>query len=278
MSRRTCNWLLPTMFLAFTPGCALIGAGVGHEGGTATLTDAAAEADSSRKHRRLDVGYTTPPPPSGTEVETGSTASQFEGGTGQGAPATGAAAAPSEPPHTVFGAVVGIGTIGGERYDGYGQFGLTLGAFVEPRFRFDIAGLFVPIQFADETIAGQSFKNEFELALDISGRYYLTKENTFIGVYPIVGFSFGTLFWDYNHPVTVVEDDGTRQVFSDYINHFSIYGGVGMSLIQIRHLHVGSNLTGGARLYSVDSSNGFSNTLFPDAGFVQLRFELSIRK
>jgi hypothetical protein len=274
MPRSASRWILPTMFLAFTPGCALLGAG-GHEGGTATLTEAAAEADSSRKHRRLDVGYTTPPPPP-AEVEAGSTASQFEGG-GEGAAATTTSTAQTEPPHTVFGAVVGIGTIGGERYDGFGQFGLTLGAFVEPNFRFDIAGLFLPIQFADETIAGQSFKNEFELALDISGRYYLTKGNTFIGVYPIVGFSFATLFWDYNHPVTVVEDDGTREVRSDYINLFSIYGGVGMSLVQIRHMHIGSNLTGGARLYSVDSSNGFSNTLFPDAGFVQLRFELSFR-
>jgi len=273
MPRRACRWLLSTLFLGLTPGCALLTAGAGHEGGTATLTEAAAESDSSsRKHRRLDVGYTTPPQ-TGVEVEAGATASEYQSGSGEAAPA----AAKSDVPSTVFGAVVGIGTIGGDRYDGFGQFGLTLGAFVEPRFRFDIAGLFSPIQFAGESIAGQSFKNEFELALDISARYYLTAPNTFVGVYPIAGFSFGTLFWDYNHPVTIVEDTGTRQVSSDYINHFSIYGGVGMSLVQIRHMHVGTNLTGGARLYSLDSSNGFSNTLFPDAGFVQLRFELSFR-
>jgi len=143
--------------------------------------------------------------------------------------------------------------------------------------RFDIAGVFSPIQFAGESIAGQSFKNEFELAVDISGRFYVTSPNTFVGVYPIIGMSIGTLFWDYNQPVTILEDTGTRQVSTDYINHFSFYGGAGMSVMQIRHVHVGSNLTGGVRFYEDNSSNGFSNTLFPSAGFVLLRFELSYR-
>ena len=269
MPRHTCQWLLPIMFLAFTPGCALLGSGAGHEGGTATLTEAAAEADSSRKHRRLDVGYTTPPETS-VEVEAG--ASQYQSGSGQTSATT-----KSDPADFLVGAVVGFGALGGDKYDGFAQFGLDLGFYVSRRARFDVAGSFSPIQFAGESIAGQSFKNEFELDLDITARYYLTSPNTFVGVYPIAGVTIGTLFWDYNHPVSIVEDTGPRQVSTDYINHFSLYGGAGMSLAQFRHIHVGSNLTGGVRFYENQSSNGFGNTLFPSAGFVQMRFEFSIR-
>src|SRR5512143_3322314 len=50
-------WLLACS----SSGCAVLMLGAGHEGGSASLSDALAQSDSSKKVRPLDVGYTTPP-------------------------------------------------------------------------------------------------------------------------------------------------------------------------------------------------------------------------
>ena len=113
--------------------------------------------------------------------------------------------------------------------------------------------------------------------LDVSGRYYLTAGHTFLGAYPIAGVRFGTLFWNYAKPVPIVENGVRRTVDSDQINHFSTYGGFGFGLIQTRHVQIGAQLLGGARFYSWTSQAGFSNTLFPAAGFAQVRFEGGLR-
>jgi hypothetical protein len=88
---------------------------------------------------------------------------------------------------------------------------------------------------------------------------------------------FGTLFWDYARPVSILEDGVTRKVDSDYINHFSLYGGLGVSLVQIRHMQVSTSLLSGVRFYSWGTQHGFSNTLFPPCGFLQLRCEAGYR-
>ena len=60
-------------------------------------------------------------------------------------------------------------------------------------------------------------------------------------------------------------------------NHFSVFGGLGVSLMQTRHVHLGFQLLGGGRFYAWDTSEGFSNTLFPAAGYVLGRFEGGFR-
>jgi len=260
-------------------GCAMLMESPGHVGGGATLGDAAnaARPDSARKQRALDVGYTLPPEPAAdTYVQGSALASESDEGDSRSGDAVARGGASSDP-HVVFGLVAGGGTIGGARYDGFGEFGLFLGIFATPRLRIDALGTVSPIQFANQTLAGQSFRNEFDLNLDLTARYYLTASHTFVGVYPLAGMRMGTLFWDFATPVIVIEDDEPRTVKSDRIDHMSFYGGLGVSLVQVRHLHVGTSLIGGVRLYSWESARGFSNTLFPDVGFVQARVEAGYR-
>lgn len=256
------------------PGCALISESPAHVGGHATLGDAAAAAnpDSSRKQKRLDVGYTIPPE-SASEVSISSSSSEAGGPESLTAEDDGGGGNHAG----VLGVVAGGGAIGGASYDGFGEFGLDLGFYLGSRSRLDLIGAISPIQFADESIAGQSFLDEFDLTLDVSVRYYLTPPHTFLGVWPVAGMRFGTLFWDYAKPVPIVEDGVPRTVDSDQIDHFSLYGGLGLSLVQARHFQIGTQLTGGARLYGGDTRNGFSNTLFADVGFLQVRCEAMYR-
>jgi len=259
-------------------GCALIGESPAHVGGDATLGDAAraARPDTSSKRRRrgparppLDVGYTVPSA-TGTSVEVTS----LDGGS---SPSGGSSSVrPSDAddgPPGFIGAVGGGGSIGGTEYDGFGEFGLDLGFGVTDRWRADLLGTVSPIQFSDMTIAGQSFRNEIDLNLDLTARFNLTESYTFMGAYPLAGVRCGTLFWDYAQPITVIEDGTPRVVNNDHINHFSVYGGFGFSPMRLRHLQIGTQLLGGSRFYSWTSHQGFSNTLFPPAGFVQVRFE-----
>ncbi|HEY2954697.1 MAG TPA: hypothetical protein VGK89_05570, partial [Candidatus Eisenbacteria bacterium] len=127
------------------------------------------------------------------------------------------------------------------------------------------------------SVAGQGLKDEVELAADLSVRYYLTPPHTFMGVYPLGGFRFGTLFWSYRKPVNVIADGGPKTIEDDYLNYFGFYGGLGVSLIQARHFSTGLNLTGGFRTYEDNTFEGFRNTLFPTTGYTQVSFEAIYR-
>jgi hypothetical protein len=117
-------------------------------------------------------------------------------------------------------------------------------------------------------------KDEVELALDASVRYYLTPPHTFLGVYPLAGMRFATLYWDYVTPVNVIADGAPKTISSDHLDYFALYGGFGVSLAQARHFSTGFNLTTGFRTYGETTNEGFHNTLFPTTGYVQLGFEM----
>lgn len=263
------------VLLLFGSGCALIGEGPAHVGGHATLDQAAAAAnpDSSKKQRRLDVGDRVP-----SEPEPWATGSSFTESVEISSPA-----GPPEPPPSlsksggVLSVIAGGGALGGGRYDGFGDFGLELGQFTGERWRFDVLASVSPTTFSSQSIAGRSFKDEVDLNLEVSGRWYLTAPQTFLGAYPIAGLRFGTLFWVYDRPIPVVESGVNRTIDSDHINHFSVFGGFGVSLMQTRHVHLGFQVLGGGRFYSWDTSEGFSNTLFPPAGYLLGRFETGFR-
>jgi hypothetical protein len=262
--------------LLFTGGCALVGGSPPERyGGSATLGEAAGNAarDSSDKQRRLDVGDKVPSYSSWPEPATETSITVSDDGSG--------------PSHAVssdggvtdwsLGMVGGGGSLGGHEFEGFGLGGLEAGVYVTPRLRVDLAGMVLSPNLTEASVAGQGLKNEKELALDLSARYYLTPPQTFMGVYPIAGVRFGTLFWDYRKAVSVIADGRNKTISDDYLNYFAFYGGAGLSLVQARHLHAGLHLTGGVRAYGGTTFEGFQNTLFPATGYTQLAVEVTYR-
>lgn len=256
-------------------GCAILGGSPPERyGGGATLTQAAKEAakDSTQKRKRLDVGDEVPPAWGGTEVGVGVTSGLSE------APSTsGGGGGGGDPSHLVLGVVAGGGSLGGQEYEGFGFGGLDIGAFVSDRWRLDLGLLIVSPNLSATSVAGQGLKDELELAADFSARFYLTPPHTFLGVYPLVGMRFGTLFWSYRTPVNVIADGGPKTIEDDWLNNFSMYGGLGVSLVQTRNFSTGLNLTGGYREYDETTFEGFHNTLFPTVGYSQLTFEMTLK-
>ena len=272
------RWLVSLLLAgscSLLAGCAILGGGEEHVGGHATLGDAAraANPDSTGKQRRLDVGDTVPKE---TEVEVDI------------APANPATPPPADHEPTtdewsrlahgrwVVGLLAGGGAIAGHRYDGFGDLGLEVGR-ARDRLQAVVVLSASPTEFASQTIAGRSFENEIELNLELNARYVLTPTHAFMGVYGIAGTRFSTLFWDYARPVPVEEDGVKKDVTDDSINHWSLFAGGGISFLQTRHLHAGFQGLAGVRFYSWTTQAGFSNTLFPPAGFVLVRFELAPR-
>jgi len=253
--------------------CAIIGGSPPERyGGGATLTQAAKEAarDSTEKRKRLDVGDEVPPAWGGTEVGVSGTneLSETQSASGGGG---------ASPAHFVIGAVAGGGSLGGQEFEGYGFGGLDLGMFVSDRWRLDLGLLVLSPNLSATSVAGQGLKDEMELAADFSARYYLTPPHTFLGVYPLVGMRFGTLFWSYRSPINVIADGGPKTIEDDYLNYFSMYGGLGVSLVQTRNFLTGVHLTGGYREYDENTFEGFRNTLFPTTGYSQLTFEMTLK-
>jgi hypothetical protein len=255
-------------------GCAIVGGSPPERyGGSATLTQAAKEAakDSTEKRKRLDVGDEAPPAWGGTEVVVGGTSELSE------APSTSGGGGGGNSTHFVLGAVAGGGSLGGQEFEGYGFGGLDIGMFVSDRWRLDLDLLVLSPNLSATSVAGQGLKDELELAADFSARYYLTPPHTFLGVYPLVGMRFGTLFWSYRTPVNVIADGGPKTIEDDYLNYFAMYGGLGVSLVQTRNFLTGVHLTGGYREYDENTFEGFRNSLFPTTGYSQLTFEMTLK-
>lgn len=279
MPRLAAATLLVFAIVFTSTGCAIMGESPARVGGSASLDDAAraSKPDSSHKVRTLDAGYKAPP----VSESSSSTSVALSSGLddSQSDIPTTATTGEHSPSGAVLGVVAGGGTIGGSNYDHFGEFGLDLGVLAGGRWRFDLIGSLSPIKFADATIAGQSFINEYDMNLDITARYGLTPGYTAMGIYPLAGIRFGTLFWMFAQPVNIVGDDGKpHQVTDDHINHFSMYGGLGVDLLRTRHVFLGGQLLAGSRFYTDVSYQGFSNSLFPTAGFLQFRIEASGRK
>ncbi len=267
-------WLVTLALLA--SGCALLGGSPPERyGGDATLTEAATEArrDSSDKQRWLDVGDQVPTYPPWTGPESGTSLTVSGDADGSSSHAGG----PGLPDGWHLGILTGGGSLGGPEFEGFSLAGLDVGGFVSPRWRFDLGALVLSPNLTAASVAGQGLKGEFEMALDLSARYYLTPPHTFMGVYPLAGVRFGTLFWNYRKPVNVIADGRPKQITDDYLNTFALYGGAGISLVQARHFHSGVNFTGGVRLYDATTFEGFHNTLFPSTGYTQLAIEVAYK-
>jgi hypothetical protein len=264
---------LATLAIA-TSSCAILNFGeVGHEGGDATLGQAAAmAADSSKKDRPLDVGYTTPPETEGSVEVAGSAYAE---------PVEPGPKSPKAPPdpfqRPVFGVFMSLGSFGGDSYDGFGNGGISFGGYAQERLRIDVFLRAGGVNFKGQSLQGQAFENTVDLQAELMARYELTKGWTFLSLYPVAGFGTGTLFWDYASPVPVTEDGVVRYVKDDHINHFYGYLGVGFAALRMRHLLLDVIATGGGRLYDVHTFNGFSNDLLPDVGFAQVQLGLAFR-
>ena len=274
-------------------GCALVGGGTEHDFGSASLSGAAqaARGDSTQKLRRGepakpahagDVGWTPPPSGSGigsvTSSDTYTDSDSFDDADRRSSTqAAHHASSPGGEFHPLLGLVFSGGSLGGRSYDGFGGLGLDLGGFIASRWRADLVGSVTSLNFAGQSVAGQSFNNEMELAVDLNTRFYVTPPHTLMGFYPIIGTRIGTLFWDLARPITVTENGDPKIVKSDWVNFVSFYGGAGVSLMQIRHMHVGLNVTGGVKIYGWQTNQGFSNDLLPATGFVQTAVETTYR-
>jgi hypothetical protein len=269
MKRLLMAVLLAVLALS-SSGCALMMASdIGHEGGSASLSDVAARADSSVRFKgpKPDVGYTTPPARDDDEPPP---------------PPEPGPPGPPHPPaprnHRLFAnLVLGGGALGGREYDGFSTLGLAVGGYPEPRMRVDGTATINSLAFSDEAYLYESLREPVELNLDVSFRYYLTPDRTLMGLYGVAGLGTGTLFWDYARPVTVIEDDAPKTLSDDRLNYFSFFGGAGGSLLQTRYVHVGGNLVGGVRFYGWHTASGLRNDMLPATGYMKLLFELGFR-
>ncbi len=265
-------------------GCAVMMAGQGHEAGSGRLSDAATQAspDSVTKFKipPPDVGHTVPPTVAGSLVSEPTSEPGLTSVTepGMAPTAAGAGGSPRESKHPSLASLVaGGGTLGGTDYDGFKTVGIALSGYPGPRIRLDLTGTFNGVDFKGEGLLGQALRNSIELSLDLTMRYYLTREHTFMGLYTQGGIGTGTLFWNYAKPVTVMENGAQKTISDDRLNYFSLFGGAGVSLLQTRYVHIGGNLIGGARFYGWHTSSGLENDILKTTGYLKALLEFSLR-
>jgi hypothetical protein len=152
--------------------------------------------------------------------------------------------------------------------------GVQVGGYLDDFVRFDLAGYAQSFTFRSyPSLSG--LKDPTGLSIDLSGRGYLTPKHTFMGVYGVAGIRYGYMWWYYRNPIQVIEHHETRTLRHDGLQMFGAYTGLGLSVMQIRHVHLGGNVIGGFQAYKNETSQGFDNDLIRPQGYVQLRIEMS---
>lgn len=280
---RRCKLVATILPLAvLLQGCAIFG-GSARSGGS-KLSDAAREAKPAekkdenkkvdKKQRRLEAGERADQPEVTATDESSELAPSPPNPSGPRAP-FGTISTTSRYHRFHVGLLAGGGFIGGNHYGGYGSGGIEAGVFPLRRTRLDLGLLFSDANLTAASGLRESFKNTAELTADLSGRYYLTPENTLVGVYPMVGLQYGSLSWDYARPLAVEEEGRTRTVDNDFVSYWAPYVGLGTSLVQTRHVHLGGRVITGLRVYGSHTNEGFQNDIFKATGFVQFLFEMT---
>lgn len=174
------------------------------------------------------------------------------------------------------GLIVGVGTLTGDSFDGFGLFGFQFGGLDVDGTQLDATVLFIPTNLIPESDLVGALKDEFEVAIGVSGRRYLTPSHTFMGLYGMLGLRFGALNWHYVNPIAVETDEGTDIIHSDWVGYLAPYAGVGVSLAQTSRFRFGVNASVGVKLYHWNTMRGFENDLFGTGAFFQIMVPVSI--
>jgi len=267
---RLAAFLLATTLLTALESCAVLLPSPPRSGGS-TLSDAARESKSEgEKKRDLEAGRRKDPPICVAEEVVAQSCDPPESYERDIDPE------PRRPFQGHIGLIGGAGTLSKTPDGGFGMGGVQFGGYPGDRWRVDLALLGLGADLSRRGGPVSALEHPFEMAGDVSARYHLTPGHARVGVYPLVGFRFGTQFWNYAKPLDVHDDGGSRTVQSDWVNYYAPYAGFGTTVIQLPHLELGLHVTGGMRFYEGYSHEGFRNDLFKDSGFVQLMFETSV--
>ena len=225
-----------------------------------------------RKQRRLEAGEKLEEPV-GVEDESAEASNVLPpGSVGPASPGV-ATVPPSIHRGVLVSLAGGGGFVGGDHYGGLGTGGVMIGIFPESRVRLDAGFYLTRANFTAASGLRESFEKTHELTFELSCRYYLTPEHTLVGIYPIGGLQYTTLYWDYATPIVVEKDGDKKNVRHDNLQLGAPFVGLGTSLIQTRHLHLGGRVIGGVRLHADHTHQGFDNDIFEPTGFVHFLIE-----
>jgi hypothetical protein len=176
--------------------------------------------------------------------------------------------------HAMFG-MFGL-AIAGDAIQDYHGYLFEYGEYLMPRLRV-VGGLYIAdLHRGSARDIQAGIRDPQEFGLDVTVRYYLTPDKTFMGLYGLGGFRYGRFQWDYTNPIIVTNDDGDEErIRSDHMPIVQLYMGGGLSLVQTRGFHLGANLSAGFWGTPATTSEGFDNDIFESLGYFQLMVEAS---
>jgi hypothetical protein len=173
------------------------------------------------------------------------------------------------------GLIIGGGALTGKDVTGFGIFGLKGGgSFGGGKGRVEVQGFVGTADLESRSVLVSSIKNEGFIGWGVAGHYLLTSPHQFMGLYVLAGFRDSWLTWDYANPVLV----GVERIKDDMLRFDELYAGLGISLVQFRYGQIGMNASGGFRLYSDTTDQGFKNDLFKNQAFVQIMLDVVFGK
>jgi hypothetical protein len=166
----------------------------------------------------------------------------------------------------------GPGMIKSDDYEGMASFETAVGVYFSEKQRLELcAGL--GWANVDENSDQANAIDDKTLLVNLGLRYKLftTPRHTFLGHYFILGLNYTWMYWDYKTSIQV----GAETIRSDYIGGWEFSAGMGLHLVQTRHLQLGVEAIPSVILWESTTRNGFDNDVFEDPLILKLRLTAS---
>ncbi|HEY6867104.1 MAG TPA: hypothetical protein VI792_07605 [Candidatus Eisenbacteria bacterium] len=254
-------------------GCATLGGAPARRGGDGVSVAAKeAKKEPTEKRRAVEAGTPVSPPPVtvtavDVDVDEAPRPRQLE-----------AAPGPPEPRKRFLqgwdlGLVGGGDLTFGSMLEPGGELGISVGRKLSPTNSLAFNFTATPRQFTPASGFVGAFDDPADLAFDVSLRHALTRDGRPLPVAPMIGFRFGSLSWDYHQPIWVDDGGSVRPVTSDFLDTYSPYAGVAMTLVQTRRVNLQAIMKAGVRFYGDHTLEGLANDSFRTTGFFQAGFE-----
>ncbi len=163
----------------------------------------------------------------------------------------------------------GTGIISGEEFYELKHFSFSFGKYSTENQRWELFGEigWAPVQETSDL--DKSIEDGIVLFTGgLNYKYFTTPRYTFLGQYFLLGIALNEMFWQYENPI-IVEDD--ERIHSDHITGLELTAGVGVHIAQTKHFQIGAEVLPNIILWSFYTNEGFTNDVFGPFGSVKFR-------
>ncbi len=168
----------------------------------------------------------------------------------------------------------GTGVIKGEDFYEHKHISISVGKYLSENQRLEFFGGigWAPVQETSDL--DNSIEDGIILFVGgINYKYFTTPRYTFLGQYFLLGIALNEMFWHYENPIIVENENRIR---SDHITGLELIAGLGVHIAQTKYFQIGAEVLPNIILWDFSTNKGFSNDVFGPFGTIKFRVTFTL--